>query len=67
MSRDPLSSECPGMGGTGPRCHEAICDCFIDTHPENPTGLYPQDFIVTFPPKPHDNDGRPIDTNEPPF
>lgn len=39
---------CPGMGGTGPRCPRAICDCFIDTHPENPGGLYPEDFVVSF-------------------
>jgi hypothetical protein len=34
------------MGGTGPRCPHGICDCFIDTHPENPGGLYPEDFTV---------------------
>lgn len=39
-------TDCP-LGG--PRCPESICDCFIDTHPDDPLGLHPEDFIVTFP------------------
>jgi len=35
--------DCP-LGG--PRCPESICDCFIDTHPDNPLGVYPEDFVV---------------------
>lgn len=42
-------SPCPGLGGTGPRCHPAICDCFIDTHPEDPSGIHPEDFVVSMP------------------
>ena len=38
--------ECP-LGG--PRCPESICDCFIETHPEDPLGLYPEDFTVGTP------------------
>lgn len=36
----------PGCPLGGPRCPESICDCFIETHPEDPLGLYPEDFIV---------------------
>lgn len=28
------------------RCPEAICDCFYDSHPEDPFGLHPEDFRV---------------------
>jgi hypothetical protein len=53
------------MGGTGPRCPHGICDCFIDTHPENPGGLYPEDFEVSFPARP--KEGEHVDTDECPF
>jgi hypothetical protein len=33
-----------GRGRT--RCSTAICDCFIDTHPDSPFDLHPEDFIV---------------------
>lgn len=39
-----LDALCP-LGG--PRCTEDICDCFIDTHPEDPLGLHPEQFIVS--------------------
>lgn len=35
--------ECP-LGG--PRCPEAICDCFIDLYPDDPLGLHPEAFLV---------------------
>lgn len=58
---------CPGLGGTGPRCPESICDCFVATHPENPTKLRPEAFTITFPPKPDDGDGPDIDYTACPF
>lgn len=36
----------PGCPLGGPRCPESICDCFIETHPDDPTGLHPEMFIV---------------------
>lgn len=38
--------KCPfaPMGRT--RCPEWRCDCFIETHPDDPFGLHPEDFIV---------------------
>lgn len=38
-------TECPAYPGE-PRCPESICDCFIDTHPDDPLGLHPEDFVV---------------------
>lgn len=37
------AAECP-LGG--PRCHEAICDCFVETHPADPLGLHPEAYVV---------------------
>ena len=28
------------------RCSPAICDCFIDMHPDSPRDLHPEDFLV---------------------
>lgn len=39
-------TSCP-LGG--PRCPESICDCFIDTHPDSPLDLHPEDFAVKVP------------------
>lgn len=36
----------PGCPLGGPRCPESICDCFIETHPDEPTGLHPEMFVV---------------------
>lgn len=30
----------------GPRCHEAICDCFVDLYPDDPQGLHPEALVV---------------------
>lgn len=38
-----MSDQCP-LGG--PRCHEAICDCFIDQYPTDPLGLHPEAYVV---------------------
>lgn len=43
-----MSAECPAFPGS-PRCPESICDCFIETHPDDPLGPHPEDFVVTFP------------------
>ena len=50
MTDTPRSGmrECPGMPGA-PRCPETRCDCFIDTHPDDPLGLHPEVFVVTEP------------------
>lgn len=45
MSGEP-NLQCPGLGGTGPRCDDGICDCFIDQFPDDPGGLHPEAFIV---------------------
>ncbi|HWV45524.1 MAG TPA: hypothetical protein VN039_05775, partial [Nitrospira sp.] len=29
------------------RCPSWRCDCFIETHPDSPMGLHPEDFIVS--------------------
>lgn len=36
----------PGCPLGGPRCPDSICDCFIDTHPDDPTRLHPEMFVV---------------------
>lgn len=46
-------TECPAFPGS-PRCPESICDCFIETHPDDPLGPHPEDFVVTFPDPPAD-------------
>lgn len=28
------------------RCPEWRCDCFIESHPDDPFGLHPEDFHV---------------------
>lgn len=38
--------QCPYAGPSRNRCPEWRCDCFIDTHPDDPFGLHPEDFIV---------------------
>lgn len=58
------SETCPGNGGTGPRCPEAICDCFIDTHPENPGALRPEYYTV-IPPEPRNPDDPEPSTGSP--
>lgn len=30
----------------GPRCPEAVCDCFVDLYPDDPLGLHPEAFVV---------------------
>lgn len=64
-----MNNGCPGMGGTGPRCPPSICDCFIDTHPENPSALRPEAFVITFSPERDDDSGDrpPIDPTTGPF
>lgn len=50
--------ECP-MGG--PRCPEAICDCFIEQFPddmEQAGGLHPEFFTVVGSPREHIFDGE---------
>lgn len=37
---------CPYAPPGQNRCPESICDCFIDTHPDDPFGLHPEDFAV---------------------
>lgn len=41
-----VSGQCPGLGGTGPRCDAGICDCFIDLFPDDPGGLHPEAYVV---------------------
>jgi hypothetical protein len=38
--------QCPYAPPGQRRCPEWICDCFIDTHPDDPFGLHPEDFLV---------------------
>lgn len=38
-----MTDLCP-LGG--PRCPEAICDCFIDQYPADPLGLHPEAYAV---------------------
>ena len=40
--------ECPGMPGA-PQCPESISDCFIDMYPDDPLGLHPEAYVVTWP------------------
>lgn len=40
---------CPYAPKGRRRCPPAICDCFIDTHPDDPFGLHPEDFAVMVP------------------
>lgn len=40
---------CPYAGRGNTRCSSAICDCFIDTHPDSPFDLHPEDFQVVWP------------------
>lgn len=42
---------CPYAPKGRKRCPESICDCFIETHPDSPFDLHPEDFIVTWPKK----------------
>lgn len=37
---------CPFAGSGRTRCPEWRCDCFIETHPDSPFDLHPEDFIV---------------------
>lgn len=37
---------CPHADPGQDRCPEWRCDCFIKTHPNDPFGLHPEDFIV---------------------
>ena len=37
--------ECPGMPGS-PRCPTCLCDCFLNTHPDDPLGLHPEAFVI---------------------
>jgi hypothetical protein len=37
---------CPYAGPYEKRCPEWRCDCFIETHPDTPFDLHPEDFIV---------------------
>lgn len=39
--------QCPYASFGARRCPPSICDCFIDTHPDDPFGLHPEAFIVT--------------------
>lgn len=38
--------QCPHAPPGDKRCPPSICDCFIDTHPDDPFGLHPEDFAV---------------------
>lgn len=38
-----MSDQCP-LGG--PRCHEAVCDCWIDQYPDSPLALHPEAYVV---------------------
>jgi hypothetical protein len=40
---------CSYAGKHSARCSPAICDCFIDTHPDSPMDLHPEDFLVLMP------------------
>jgi hypothetical protein len=37
---------CPWAKRVQSRCPEWRCDCFINTHPDDPFGLHPEDCIV---------------------
>lgn len=37
---------CPYAGRGLTRCSSAICDCFIETHPDSPWALHPEAFVV---------------------
>lgn len=42
----PPDFTCPYAEPGQRRCPPSICDCFIDTHPDDPFGLHPDDFLV---------------------
>lgn len=37
---------CPYAEEGALRCPSWRCDCFIETHPDSPFALHPEDFIV---------------------
>jgi hypothetical protein len=39
-----MTFHCPYADEGKSRCD--TCDCFIDTHPDDPFGLHPEDFLV---------------------
>lgn len=40
---------CPYAPTWAKRCPPSICDCFIETHPDSPFALHPEDFVVKDP------------------
>lgn len=40
----PPDFHCPYADGPGKKCD--MCDCFVDTHPDSPFALHPEDFLV---------------------
>lgn len=53
-TRDERGEKCTKCGGFAcayadkgqTRCPSSRCDCFIETHPDSPFDLHPEDFIV---------------------
>jgi len=40
---------CPYANEGAKRCPAWRCDCFIETHPDSPFALHPEDFMVATP------------------
>lgn len=47
MTGIPPDFRCPYADRAGVKC--MACDCFIDTHPDSPFALHPEDFVVVEP------------------
>lgn len=45
----PKTFHCPYAPRGQDRCPQWRCDCFIETHPEDPFGMHPEDFVVGTP------------------
>lgn len=42
----PDAFQCPYAPRGRRRCPPSICDCFVDTYPDDPFGLHPEAFLV---------------------
>jgi len=45
----PEGFQCPYAEPGERRCPEWLCDCFVDTYPDDPFGLHPEAFRVVWP------------------